>query len=81
MSFRRNYVKISSPPPRLWGEEIYQRIRQLSFIWELSKKKKILDINVLHIERNVFVNVFDTIMDFKGKTRDTDKGRLDLAHW
>lgn len=45
------------------------------------KRKKILDINVLHIERNVFVNVFDTIMDFKGKTRDTDKGRLDLAHW
>ena len=32
----------------------------------------------MHTERNVFMNVFDTVMDIKGKTKDTHKARLDL---
>ena len=94
-----------SPPLRLSGEQIWQRIEQLPFIWECQvdqvpgygiehnwTKKSIFwslpywkthllrhNIDVMHTERNVFMNVFDTVMDIRGKTKDTYKARLDLA--
>jgi len=37
------------------------------------------NIDVMHTERNEFMNVFDTVMDIKGKTKDTNKARLDVA--
>jgi len=33
----------------------------------------------MHIEKNVFENIFNTIMDMKGKTKDNIKSRLDVA--
>jgi len=44
-------------------------------------KTKLLrhNIDVMHTERNVFMNVFDTMMDIKGKTKDTNKARLDVV--
>jgi hypothetical protein len=33
----------------------------------------------MHIEKNVFENIFNTIMDVKGKKKDNIKARLDLA--
>jgi hypothetical protein len=33
----------------------------------------------LHIEKNVFENIFNIVMDVKGKTKDNIKARLDLA--
>jgi hypothetical protein len=33
----------------------------------------------MHIEKNVFENIFNTVMDVKGKTKDNIKGRLDVA--
>jgi len=33
----------------------------------------------MHIEKNVFENIFNTIMDVKGKTKDNIKARLDVA--
>jgi len=33
----------------------------------------------MHIEKNVFENIFNTIMDVKGKTKDYIKSRLDVA--
>jgi len=33
----------------------------------------------MHIEKNVFKNIFNTIMDVKGKTKDNIKTRLDVA--
>jgi hypothetical protein len=33
----------------------------------------------MHIEKNVFENIFNTVMDVKGKTKDNIKARLDLA--
>jgi len=32
----------------------------------------------MHIEKNVFENIFNTVMDVKGKTKDNIKARLDL---
>jgi len=37
------------------------------------------NIDVMHIERNVFMNVFDTVMDIKGKTMNINNARLDVA--
>jgi len=33
----------------------------------------------MHIEKNVFENIFNTVMDVKGKTKDNIKAGLDLA--
>jgi hypothetical protein len=33
----------------------------------------------MHIEKNVFENIFNAVMDVKGKTKDNIKARLDLV--
>jgi hypothetical protein len=33
----------------------------------------------MHIKKNVFENIFNTVMDVKGKTRDNIKARLDTT--
>jgi hypothetical protein len=33
----------------------------------------------MHIEKNVFKNIFNTVMDIKGKTKDNIKAKLDIA--
>jgi len=33
----------------------------------------------MHIEKNSFDNVFNTVIDVKGKTKDNEKARLDVA--
>jgi hypothetical protein len=33
----------------------------------------------MHIERNMFENIFNTVMDVKGKTKDNIKARMDRA--
>jgi hypothetical protein len=33
----------------------------------------------MHIEKNVFENIFNTIMDVKGKKKNNIKARLDIA--
>jgi hypothetical protein len=33
----------------------------------------------MHIEKNVIENIFNTVMDVKGKTKDNMKVRLDVA--
>jgi hypothetical protein len=33
----------------------------------------------MHIEKNVFENIFNTVMDVKGKTKDNIKAKLDVA--
>jgi hypothetical protein len=53
-----------------------------SIFWELPYWKTNLlhhNLGVMHIEKNVFENIFNTVMDVKGKTEDNIKARLDLA--
>ena len=33
----------------------------------------------MHIEKNMFENIFNAVMDVKGKTKDNIKARLDIA--
>ncbi|CAL8120498.1 unnamed protein product [Prunus armeniaca] len=43
-----------------------------------SKLKLRHNLDVMHVEKNVFDTLVGTILDIKGKTRDTIKARLDL---
>ena len=33
----------------------------------------------MHIEKNVFENIFNTVMDVKGKTKDNINARMDIT--
>jgi hypothetical protein len=53
-----------------------------SIFWELPYWKTNLlrhNFDVMHIEKNVFENIFNTVMDVKGKTKENIKARLDIA--
>jgi len=53
-----------------------------SIFWELSYWKTNLlrhNLDVMHIKKNMFENIFNTVMDVKGKTKDNIKARLDIA--
>lgn len=53
-----------------------------SIFWELPYWKTNLirhNLDVMHIEKNVFDNIFNTVMDFKGTSKDTVKARMDMA--
>jgi len=53
-----------------------------SIFWELPYWKIILlchNLDVMHMEKNMFENIFNTVMDVKGKIKDNIKARLDIA--
>jgi len=53
-----------------------------SIFWELSYWKTNLlrhNLDVMQMEKNMFENIFNTVMDVKGKTKDNIKARLDIA--
>jgi len=55
-----------------------------SIFWDLPYWRHNLlrhNLDVMHIERNVFENVFHTVMDNKEKSKDNEKARLDLAKY
>ena len=37
------------------------------------------NIDVMHVEKNVCESVVNTLLNIVGKTKDTEKARLDLA--
>jgi len=52
-----------------------------SIFWELPYWKTNLlphNLDAMHIEKNVFDAVFNTVMDIDGKTKDNAKARMDL---
>ncbi|KAL0446018.1 UNVERIFIED_CONTAM: hypothetical protein Slati_1729700 [Sesamum latifolium] len=52
-----------------------------SIFWDLPYWKTNLirhNLDVMHIKKDIFDNIFNTIMDVKGKTKDNVKARLDL---
>jgi len=55
--------------------------KKQSIFWQLPYWKTNLirhNLDVMHIEKNVFDNVFNTVMDIKDKTKDNVKARMDL---
>jgi len=39
------------------------------------------NVDVMHIEKNFFENVFNTVLDVDGKTKDNPKSREDLKEF
>ena len=55
--------------------------RKWSIFWDLPYWSTNLichNLDVMHIKKNTFKNVFDTIMDVEGKTKDNAKAWLDV---
>ncbi|XP_049367943.1 uncharacterized protein LOC125832793 [Solanum verrucosum] len=55
-----------------------------SIFWELPYWKDNLlrhNLDVMHIEKNYFDNLFNTVMDVNGKTKDNVKARMDLPEY
>ena len=55
-----------------------------SIFWELPYWKSNLirhNLDVMHIENNVFDNLFHTVVDIKGKTKDNVQARVDLKKY
>ena len=55
-----------------------------SIFWDLPYWRTNLirhNLNVMHIEKNVFDNVFHTVMDNKEKTKDRKEARMDLVEY
>jgi hypothetical protein len=51
------------------------------FFWDLPYCKDNLlrhNLDVMHIEKNFFDNIFNTVMDVQGKTKDNEKARKDV---
>jgi Transposase family tnp2/Domain of unknown function (DUF4218)/Transposase-associated domain len=58
--------------------------RKRSIFWDLPYWRTNLirhNLDVMHIEKNVFDNVFNTVMNVKGKTKDTSKSRDELGEY
>ena len=55
-----------------------------SIFWDLPYWKDNLlrhNLDVMHIEKNFFDNIFNTVMNVSGKTKDNEKARMDLAFY
>lgn len=53
-----------------------------SIFWELPYWRDLIlrhNLDVMHIEKNFFDNIMNTLMNVKGKSKDTIKSRLDIA--
>ena len=51
------------------------------FFWDLPYWKTNIirhNLDVMHIEKKVFDNIFNTILNFKGRSKDNAKSRADL---
>ncbi|XP_038698945.1 uncharacterized protein LOC119996398 [Tripterygium wilfordii] len=80
-----NYPKITETGPLSlpgYGQE--HNWTKKSIFWDLPYWCNNLlrhNLDVMHIEKNVFDNVFNTCMDVKGKSKDNVKSRMDLSNY
>ncbi|WMV24332.1 hypothetical protein MTR67_017717 [Solanum verrucosum] len=71
-------------PSRLPGYGAEHNWTKQSIFWELPYWKDNLlrhNLDVMHIEKNYFDNLFNTVMDVKGKTKDNPKARMDIKEY
>ena len=55
-----------------------------SIFWDLPYWSTLLirhNLDVMHIEKNIVENVFNTVMNLPGKTKDTFKSRQELNEY
>ena len=60
------------------------RWKKRSIFWDFPYWSMLLirhNLDVMHIEKNVFENVFNTVMNMSGKPKDTSKSRQELNEY
>ncbi|XP_048627981.1 uncharacterized protein LOC106359087 [Brassica napus] len=70
-----------TPPNMPDGYTASHNWHKKSIFWELPYWKDHLlrhNLDMMHIEKNVFENIMNTLLDVKGKSKDNLKSRLDL---
>ncbi|XP_070032758.1 uncharacterized protein [Nicotiana tomentosiformis] len=81
----QNFTKVTEALPfRFSGYGVTHNRTKHSIFWEFPYWKDTLlrhNLDVMHIERNYFDNLFNTVMDDKNKTKDNPKARLDLQEY
>ena len=58
--------------------------KKRSIFWDLPYWNKNLvrhNLDVMHVEKNVFDNLFNTVMNIQGKMKDTTKSRDELNEY
>lgn len=61
----------------------YHNWHKKSIFWDLPYWKDLLlrhNLDVMHVEKNVFDNLMNTVLNVQGKTKDNLKSRLDLPN-
>jgi hypothetical protein len=80
-----DFPKITEVDPCICdGFGVSHNWKKQSIFWELPYWKTNLirhNLDVMHIEKNVFDNVFNTVMDIKDKTKDNAKARMDIKKY
>ena len=79
----KDYPKIyeTGEQTEIEGKSVVHNWCKQTIFWELPYWKHLLlrhNIDVMHNEKNVFDNVFNTILNVKGKTKDDLKSRRDI---
>lgn len=81
----QNFSKITEAPPyRFPGYDVTHNWTKQSIFWKLPYWKDNLlrhNLDVMHIEKNYFDNLFNIVMDVKGNTKDNPKARMDLQEY
>ena len=75
-------IETGLPPSNVHGYGEWHHWTKRSIFCDLSYWKDNLlrdNLDVMHIEKNFFDKVFDTMMNAIGKTKYNDKARMDLA--
>ncbi|XP_051140311.1 uncharacterized protein LOC127257857 [Andrographis paniculata] len=80
------FLKVTEPDAEERNTELSHVCgwRKRSIFWDLPYWSSLLirhNIDVMHVEKNVFENVFNTIMDVKGKTKDNARARADMTRF
>ena len=74
-------LSMDEPVP---GKGYTHNLVKMSIFWELPYWAILLirhNLDVMHIEKNIFDNVFYIVMDIKAKTKDNIKARMDLKEY
>ncbi|WMV51044.1 hypothetical protein MTR67_044429 [Solanum verrucosum] len=86
--FGREFLNIpkvtEASPSKLPGYGVEHNWTKQSIFWELPYWKDNLlqhNLDVMHIEKNYFDNLFNTMMDVKGKAKDNPKARMDIKEY
>ena len=81
----QNFPKVAKEQPyKFDGYGVAHNWTKQSIFWELPYWKDNLlrhNLDVMHIEKNYFDNLFNTVMDVTGKTKDSVKARMDLPEY